>query len=66
MLKWQGRFQTISFYTKNRHIYTYKKICKEYEMTNKRQFKEEALPVELHADHLDHQVQCPTVQMAMH
>jgi len=35
-------------------------------MTNKRQFKEEALPVELHADHLDHQVQCPTVQMAMH
>jgi len=35
-------------------------------MTNKCHFKEEALPLELKAGHLDQHFRCPTLQVVIH
>ena len=47
-----------------RHLQTKYEITNK--QTNKRQFKQEALPVELQAGQLAHHCQCPTVRVAMH
>jgi hypothetical protein len=41
-----------------------KNLQKMLNLTNKWQFKEEALALELRARHLDHHIQCPTVPAA--
>jgi hypothetical protein len=50
MLKCEGWFQSVRF---DKDIHTYENCKKKYELTSKWQFKEGALPFELHTGHVD-------------
>jgi hypothetical protein len=64
ILKWGGWSKTIYFDQEKRYIYTYDKFIKN--MKSDKQFKEEALPLELWVGHLGHHLHCSPSQVAMH